>query len=70
VISDIHMPVMDGRAFARELPVHRPAMPILFITARESPDLVGDVLRKPFGADQLLLAVARMLGGVESLPQT
>jgi hypothetical protein len=36
---------------------------------RESPDLTGEVLRKPFGPDELLLAVARMLGGVESLPQ-
>jgi CheY-like chemotaxis protein len=63
VISDIHMPVMDGMAFARELRLRLPAMPILFITGLQSPDLVGQVLRKPFGPDDLLQAVARMLGG-------
>jgi CheY-like chemotaxis protein len=63
VISDIHMPVMDGMAFARELRGRLPAMPILFITGLASPDLVGQVLRKPFGPDDLLHAVARMLGG-------
>jgi two-component system chemotaxis response regulator CheY len=64
VISDIHMPVMDGLAFARELRMRQPSLPILFITGRESPELVGEVLRKPFMPDDLLLAVARMLGGV------
>ncbi|MBA3583647.1 MAG: response regulator [Gemmatimonadetes bacterium] len=62
VISDIHMPVMDGLTFARELHLRLPAMPILFITGRESPDLVGEVLRKPFGQEALLMSVARMLG--------
>ena len=64
VISDIHMPVMDGLTFARELRMRLPSLPILFITGRESPELVGEVLRKPFMPDDLLLAVARMLGGV------
>jgi two-component system chemotaxis response regulator CheY len=62
VISDINMPVMDGLAFARELHLRLPAVPILFITGRESPDLVGEVLRKPFGPEALLMTVARMLG--------
>ena len=69
VISDIHMPVMDGLAFAREFRLLRPGVPILFITGREWPGLAGDVLRKPFGPDALLLAVARLLGRVGTLEQ-
>jgi CheY-like chemotaxis protein len=68
VISDIHMPVMDGLALARELRVRRPHIPLLFITGRESPGLTGDVLRKPFGPDALLLAVAKVLGRAAGSP--
>ena len=62
VISDIHMPAMDGLTFARELRALRPLLPILFITGRESPGLSGDVLRKPFGPEALLIAVSQVLG--------
>ena len=37
VISDIHMPAMDGLALARDLRALRPLLSILFITGRESP---------------------------------
>jgi len=70
VISDIHMPVMDGLAFAREVRRTRPQLPILFITGRESPGLVGEVLRKPFGPDTLLTAVARMLSRPAGTPES
>jgi CheY-like chemotaxis protein len=70
VISDIHMPVMDGLALARELRRARPQLPILFITGRESPGLVGEVLRKPFGPDALLTAVARMLSRPAGTPES
>ena len=62
VISDIHMPVMDGLTLAREVRRTSPQLPILFITGRESPELTGDILRKPFGPDLLLATVARLLG--------
>lgn len=66
VITDIHMPVMDGLALGRALRACSPATPILFITGRESqdPDFAesigdcGSLLRKPFTADGLLEAVA------------
>ena len=67
VISDIHMPVMDGLAFAQELRLRLPDVPLLFITGRESPDLVGEVLRKPFGQEALLMAVTRLLGQAASV---
>ena len=68
VISDIHMPVMDGLAFARELRVQRPHLPLLFITGRESPGLTGEILRKPFGPEALLIAVAKILGRAAGSP--
>ena len=62
VISDIHMPTMDGLTLARELRATRPLLPILFMTGRESPDLTGEILRKPFGPEALLIAVSKVLG--------
>ena len=64
VITDLHMPRMDGHALARELRVLRPHLPILFITGRENPGLSGEVLRKPFGPEALLVAVSRLIGRV------
>jgi len=62
VISDIHMPAMDGLALARELRLLRPFLPILFITGREPPGITGEVLHKPFGPEALLVAVSKVLG--------
>jgi two-component system, chemotaxis family, chemotaxis protein CheY len=62
VISDINMPVMDGLAFARELHGRLPAVPVLFMTGRDTALGAEEVLRKPFAPEQLLTAVARMLG--------
>ncbi len=62
VVSDIHMPVMDGVEFAREFRLLQPLVPILFITGREFPTLEGEVLRKPFGPDALLREVFRLIG--------
>ena len=70
VISDIHMPVMDGLALARELRRLRPLLPILFMTGRESPGLTGEVLRKPFGPEALLIAVSKMLGRAAAAPES
>ena len=62
VISDINMPTMDGPTLARELRATRPLLPILFITGREPPDLTGEILRKPFSPEALLIAVSKVLG--------
>jgi CheY-like chemotaxis protein len=68
VITDIHMPVMDGLAFARALRERALSTPVLFITGRESRDLDvtesagpgADLLRKPFTPAQLLEAAVRL----------
>jgi CheY-like chemotaxis protein len=68
VVTDIHMPVMDGIEFAREFRPHHPTVPVLFITGREpgisdDPALFDDhLLRKPFGNEAFLAAVSRLLG--------
>jgi CheY-like chemotaxis protein len=74
VVTDIHMPVMNGIEFARELRPHHPAVPVLFITGRD-PGITDDpayfdghLLRKPFRNETFLAAVGRLLGdGSESL---
>jgi two-component system, chemotaxis family, chemotaxis protein CheY len=74
VVTDIHMPVMNGIEFAREFRPHHPAVPVLFITGKD-PDITDDpaffdghLLRKPFRSEALLAAVSRLLGaGSESL---
>jgi CheY-like chemotaxis protein len=74
VVTDIHMPVMNGIEFAREFRPHHPTVPVLFITGRE-PGITDDptyfdghLLRKPFRSEAFLAAVGRLLGdGSESL---
>ena len=74
VVTDIHMPVMNGIEFAREFRPHHPAVPVLFITGRETSltddpaYLDGHLLRKPFRSETFLAEVGRLLGeGSESL---
>lgn len=66
VVTDLMMPVMDGRALAQHLR-HHPAtatVPILLIsaayTARPA-DRFTAVLPKPFAVDALLAAIERLL---------
>jgi CheY-like chemotaxis protein len=74
VVTDIHMPVMNGIEFAREFRPHHPEVPVLFITGRE-PGITDDpaffdghLLRKPFRSEAFLAAVGQLLGdGSESL---
>jgi CheY-like chemotaxis protein len=67
VVTDIHMPVMDGLEFAREFRPLHPAVPILFITGRDLPptphEPVPDkeVLRKPFRSEAFLAAVSHLV---------
>ena len=74
VVTDIHMPVMNGIEFAREFRPHHPTVPVLFITGTDSAItddsayFDGHLLRKPFPSEAFLAAVSRLLGaGSESL---
>jgi CheY-like chemotaxis protein len=74
VVTDIRMPVMNGIEFAREFRPHHPAVPVLFITGRETSltddpaNFDGHLLRKPFRSETFLAEVGRLLGkGSESL---
>jgi two-component system cell cycle sensor histidine kinase/response regulator CckA len=69
VITDIHMPVMDGLALARELQSIQPQVPVLYISGRDLPPSLGDsipkerVLRKPFRTESFIDAVQRLILG-------
>ena len=73
VVTDIQMPVMNGIEFAREFRPHHPAVPVLFITGRDTgltddpAYFDGHLLRKPFRSETFLAAVGRLVGdGSES----
>jgi two-component system cell cycle sensor histidine kinase/response regulator CckA len=66
VISDVTMPIMDGLEFAAKFRTLFPTVPILFITGCPERLSAGSlsrcaVLAKPFGRDQLVTAVHRLL---------
>lgn len=71
LISDLVLPVMDGKELATMLLKKRPAMKIMFMsgyTERYSQKLTGhtknlsmDYLEKPFSLDQLLVRIRRVL---------
>ena len=68
VITDISMPLMDGLEFARSFRPLYPRAPILFMTGDESAASLAlrggadvNLLRKPFGPDDLLDAVLRTI---------
>jgi CheY-like chemotaxis protein len=67
VVTDIHMPVMNGLEFAHRFRPLHPAVPVLFITGRDPSGtddpayLDGHLLRKPFRSEALLDTVARLL---------
>lgn len=73
VVTDIHMPVMNGLEFAREFRPLHPTVPVLFITGRDSAitddpaDFDGHLLRKPFRSEAFLAAVSRLLGAGSEL---
>jgi len=67
VVTDIHMPVMDGMEFARQFRPLHPAVPILFITGRDLPATpdesvpTRDLLRKPFRSEAFLATVSQLV---------
>ena len=67
VVTDIHMPVMDGIEFAREFRPLRPTVPILFITGRDLPPTPysdppeRELLRKPFQPEAFLAVVSQLV---------
>jgi two-component system cell cycle sensor histidine kinase/response regulator CckA len=71
VITDLRMPVMDGRELGRRLRRAQPNLPLLYISAYDA-DLApqahegsgaASFLRKPFDPDEMLRHVAGLLGG-------
>jgi CheY-like chemotaxis protein len=68
VITDIKMPVMDGRELGRKLHAAVPKLPVLYVSAYSS-DMTAGVsagrpspfLRKPFEPEGLLRTVATLL---------
>lgn len=69
-IVDMNMPVMTGSEFAREFRPIRPSVPVLFITGREPVVPGARLLLKPFGPDELLEAVAQVLGEAQHAERT
>ena len=73
-LADIMMPKMDGFALAREIRREKPALPLIFLTAKSLTEdkiegfRIGcdDYITKPFSIEELLLrirAVLRRAGG-------
>ena len=78
VLLDVQLPDLDGFAVQRRLVADRSSVPILFLTARDSPEdkvrglTMGahDYVTKPFGLDELVArvrAVLRRSSGVRAL---
>jgi CheY-like chemotaxis protein len=71
IVTDIDMPVMDGLEFARLLRRTDQKVPILFITGSDpalaaQAGLNGEVLRKPFGVEEFMDRVMRLLLGTQA----
>ncbi|MGE4317540.1 MAG: response regulator [Deferribacterales bacterium] len=64
IITDINMPVMDGREMIHHLRVKGCATPVIAITAYEytKDDLqVSDVIRKPVNIDRLITSMKTLV---------
>lgn len=66
IVTDLMMPVMDGRVLAEHLRQHpaTAAVPILLISAaytQQPSDMFTAVLSKPFAVDTLLASIERLL---------
>jgi DNA-binding NtrC family response regulator len=69
IITDIRMPVMDGRSILRAVKAALPEVPVIVITAFATPEAraeceaagAADFLEKPLDTPQLLAAIERAL---------
>ena len=75
VISDMHMPEMDGLGFSRRLRERMPATPIVLLTSGTMP--TGEQARgfdarllKPYRQSQLFEALARVTSPAETIEKT
>jgi len=70
LLTDIDMPGMSGIELAARFAADRPGVPIVLMSgspalidmARDRPELVRGVLRKPFGPDDLVAVVGDAIG--------
>lgn len=70
IITDLHMPCMDGISFLREVKQLDPAMPVIILTAyaslKAAVETMGNgsltYLSKPFEKSELLNAVQDIVG--------
>lgn len=70
VITDIKMPLLDGRGLLRQIKKRDLGCPVVFITAYGSVDLAVEAMRdgvldfitKPFEKERIVLTVERILG--------
>jgi PAS domain S-box-containing protein len=73
VISDIFMPVIDGRDLIRNLKAIKPSVKVIAMSAYQIEDFVrqdipvNDFLRKPFGGIELMSKVNRLMRPYKSL---
>jgi len=70
VITDLRMPMVTGEMLVNALHRHRPAMPVIVLTAFSSPEVKAQcyeqgavaVLEKPLDSAQLIAAIESALG--------
>lgn len=78
VVTDLRLPGLDGIDLVRNVREARPNLPIILMTAHDSPTSVIesakagviDYLCKPFEMDEFLASVRRCLQGVSAAPFT